>query len=393
MKTESMFRILKTGTLALCCAALFTACHEDENDVTSSAPTMGDPKSNSPSASRCYTVSQFIEDGEDETDDYANIVFEFFNSGTVVASSPAQEWEGSWFIGFDDGVQQFFLNFSGTTPLLNELTDDWVVVSLSNNNPQFIEEGGGNPDVLQFVLSDCEPTVSPPSPELEGFIDNLTGDAWSVSSFIDAGDDDTNDFANTTFTFNADGTVLAQRFSQQRTGQWAAGEDDGVFELMIQFSGPALLNELNEDWKVAGFSSEELQLEDVGPGDADFLTFSRTSPPSTGLQDFNDNLLGGSWTVSNFIDDGQDDTNDFNNTTFTFSADGSVLVQRFNQQRTGQWSATENNGTFKLIFQFSGPEALNELNEDWDVVSFSANELQLEDADGAFTDQITFNRN
>lgn len=275
MKSTPFFSTLKTGALALCCAALLTACSEEDNDFSESAPTMGDPKNSSPNASRCYTISQFIEDGQNETDDYANIRFEFFNSGNVIARSPNQEWQGSWNIGFDDGVQKLFLNFMGTAPFLNELTDDWAVVSLNQNTPKFVEDGGNNPDILWFQRSDCEPTTGPPSPGLQDFNDNLLGGSWTISSFIDQGVNEANDYNNVTFTFNEDGTVVAQRFNQQRIGQWTTDEDNAGFELRFQFNGPPGLNELNEEWDVVNSSATELQLEDVGPGDNDFLTFSR----------------------------------------------------------------------------------------------------------------------
>jgi hypothetical protein len=397
MKTTNVFLRLFQASLVLSLVLIFTSCEkETEDDAPASTPTMGDPKSASPAGSQCYEITLFTDDGENETDDYSNIRFEFVNNGVVIARSPNQEWEGQWSFGFDDGVQKFFLNFNGTTPLLNELTDDWNVVSLTNGMPSFIEDDDPTPDLLRFSLSSCSPSGGGGNPALTDFNSNLVGDPWFIESFIDDGDNDTPDFNNISFTFAENGTVVAQRNNQSVTGLWASSLDDGQIELQIQFSGPALLTDLNEDWDVISFSTELLELEEVSPGDADFLTFSRTSGgggTNPDLIAFNSNLVGQPWTISSFIDDGDNDTSDYNNVTFTFNANGSVVAQRNNQSRTGAWVSTIDNGQIELDIQFSGPALLNDLNEDWDVVSFSANQLELEDVSPGDADFLTFTRN
>lgn len=281
MKTKTNF-LSAFQFFAMCFALIaFTSCEKDTDDspaTASNEATMGDPKNASGSGSSCYEITQFVEEGIDETSDYSNFVFEFFNNGTVVARNGVQDYSGQWAIGFDDGVQKFFLNFSGTIPLLNELTDDWNIVALNRTAPSFIEDVNNNPGVLSFAkVTDCTgggPVE--PSPELDAFNENLTtGGAWSVSNFTDNGVNDTNDYNNVSFTFNADGSVTAQRNAQSRTGQWISTIDNGIIELTIGFQGPAVLNELNEDWVVASSSATTIDLEDIGAGDNDFLTLSR----------------------------------------------------------------------------------------------------------------------
>jgi len=397
MKTTKFFYRGFHTLLIVGLLVAFTSCEkETEDDSPAAAPTMGDPKSSSPAGSQCYEIALFTDDGINETDDYSNIRFEFVNNGVVIARSSDQEWEGQWSLGSDDGVQKFFLNFSGTIPLLNELTDDWNVVSLSNGMPSFIEDGL-NPDQLQFTHSTCAPSGGGSNPELTEFNSNLVGDPWFIESFIDDGQNEASDYNNVSFTFNADGTVAAQRNNQSATGLWASSFDDGQIELLIQFSGPGLLNDLNEDWDVISFTTEELQLEDVSPGDSDFITFSHTPGGGGGsnpeLVDFNSNLVGEPWTISSFIDDGQNETNDYNNVTFTFNEDGSVVAQKFNQSRTGSWSTSIDGGQIELEIGFTGPALLNELNEDWDVISSSGTQLELEDIGPGDNDLLTFSRN
>jgi hypothetical protein len=274
MKVKSLLSKVKPALIVVCSVILFTSCEKDQaEDAPAEQQTMGDPKSSSPGASRCFEITQFTDDGENETSDYANIRLEFFNGGTVIARSSAQEWTGQWSFGSDDGVPKLFLNFQGTTPLLNELTDDWNIISLGNT-PSFIEDDDSTPDFLELTESGCEPGP-PPNPALTAFNDNLVGESWSISSFIDDGDDETNLYNNASFTFNSNGSVTVMRNNQQRNGQWSTSIDNGQIELTIFYNGgPNALLELNEDWDVISSTSTEIQLVDDDEDD-DFLTFSR----------------------------------------------------------------------------------------------------------------------
>lgn len=275
MKVKNLLTKVKPALIVVCSVILFASCEKDQaEDAPAEQQTMGDPKSSSPGASRCFEITQYIDDGENETSDYANIRLEFFNGGTVIAGSATQEWEGQWSFGTDDGVTKFFLNFQGTTPLLNELTDDWNIISLGNT-PTFIEDDDSTPDFLELTQSDCEPGP-PADPALTAFNNNLFGESWSISSFIDDGDDETNLYNNALFTFNPDGTVTVMRNGQQRNGQWNTSVDNDQIELIIFYNGgPNALLELNEDWKVISSSSTEIELVDDDLDDNDFLTFSR----------------------------------------------------------------------------------------------------------------------
>ncbi|MGB6035850.1 MAG: hypothetical protein WBG42_06250, partial [Cryomorphaceae bacterium] len=243
MKTRSIFNKSFLG-LAFFGSLMLVSCEKETEDgpTQSSTATMGDPKSTGSGGSRCLEITNFIDDGQNETSDFANFKFEFFNNGDVIARNPNQEFHGQWALGFDDGVQKLFLNFNGTTPDLNELTEDWRVISLGAN-PSFQDGNGPNASVLQFALSTCDPSGEV-DPALAAFNENLVGDAWTISNLVDNGQNETFEFNNTSFTFNEDGSVIAQRNAQSRTGQWLSTIDNSQIELIINFNGPALLNDL-----------------------------------------------------------------------------------------------------------------------------------------------------
>lgn len=274
METQLTFNKSLFG-LALFGSLLLVSCEKETDDgpAQTSKATMGESKDGGSGGSRCLEITNFVDDGENETSDYAAFKFEFFNSGDVTARTVNQEFHGTWNFAVDDGVQKLILNFSGTTPLLNELTDDWRIITLGAT-PTFQDGNGPNASILEFANSSCEPTGET-DPALIAFNENLVGDAWSISNLTDNGQNETFEFNNVSFTFNEDGSVVAQRNAQSRTGQWNSTIDNAQIELILNFNGPALLNDLSEDWDVVTSSSTDISLEDVDGGENDQLTFSR----------------------------------------------------------------------------------------------------------------------
>ncbi|MFN2261783.1 MAG: hypothetical protein ABR595_06945 [Psychroflexus sp.] len=89
-------------------------------------------------------------------------------------------------------------------------------------------------------------------------------------------------------------------------------------------------------------------------------------------------LTEGEFIIVNFVDEGNNDTEDFENFTFTFNTDNSITVTNTTNQDEffGSWDVEFDDGIQKLDLVFSD-EFLDELDEDWDVVDF-ANPNQLE---------------
>ncbi len=200
---------------------------------------MGDPKNPSPQGSRAFEIISFEVQGEEQASNFEEIKVTFQNNGTVIASSPNQEWPGTWNVGQMDGVQKLFLNFPDAPPLINALAGIWTVVSLDLNNPQFINDAG---DTLQIIPTGETAMFL----ALQAFNTSLVDSLWVVEEFVFQDNDVTSTFENVIFDFKPNGTVTAQRFGQQKTGQWLSQVDEDGISLTFQFNPPpAALAALN----------------------------------------------------------------------------------------------------------------------------------------------------
>jgi hypothetical protein len=120
----------------------------------------------------------------------------------------------------------------------------------------------------------------------------------------------------------------------------------------------------------------------------------------------------GTWRITNFVDSGQDETNDFSGYEFTFASNGTLFATNGTMSYTGTWSVTgdddndddsiDDDGSasnddldFNIFFSVPDTDDFEDLNDDWDIVSFSNTVINLidEDDNPNDTDVLTFERN
>tara|TARA_R100000306_G_scaffold26764_1_gene30444 strand:- start:12663 stop:13157 length:495 start_codon:yes stop_codon:yes gene_type:complete len=112
---------------------------------------------------------------------------------------------------------------------------------------------------------------------------------WRITQFIDSGDDETSDFNGFVFTFNSDGTVIANRDELSVSGTWSVNDssnssddDDGSsndidFNLFFDVPETNDFEDLNDDWDLVSASNSKIELIDVsgGNGGTDNLIFEK----------------------------------------------------------------------------------------------------------------------
>jgi hypothetical protein len=88
--------------------------------------------------------------------------------------------------------------------------------------------------------------------------------AWTVSSFVDEGVNETSAFTRYQLRFLSNGAISAQRGISTTNGTWSSQKN--ATELIIDFNTENILDELDEDWKVVSISSTEIRLKDIDNG-------------------------------------------------------------------------------------------------------------------------------
>ncbi len=124
----------------LFCAALFSACSSG-SDNNPGAVTDG-----------TWRVSHFSERGDDETGDFSGYVFTFAGNGSASAVKQGVNKSGSW--SLNSTSTRFSIDFGPKTDAnkpLGELTDDWMVLSLTDREIKLTDDNAASAEFLTFT--------------------------------------------------------------------------------------------------------------------------------------------------------------------------------------------------------------------------------------------------
>jgi hypothetical protein len=119
----------------------------------------------------------------------------------------------------------------------------------------------------------------------------------------------------------------------------------------------------------------------------------------------NKTAIDGTWIVSSYIDDGDDETADFTTFRLDFLDDGTLnatdLVSSNSNPYTGTWSITDSNSNdddslddLDYNINFAVGNKLDDLSDDWDIISYTDTEIKLIDVSGGGggTDYLTLTK-
>ncbi|WP_420319776.1 hypothetical protein [Flagellimonas sp.] len=259
--------------------------------------------------------------------------------------------------------------------------------------------------------------------DVEEITNTATSDTWTITNFVDSGKNETANFNGYGFTFNEDGSLVAENGNTTVTGTWSVTIDDDSSD------------DSNDD-------SSNDNIED----DCNGCTVDQLTEVLTGCSD---------WSVEKLERGNNNDLeDDFVGYDFNFSADGTVTVTSGSNSYSGTWEASGSgnniqvvlsiadltdipdtwtlheielyngesnvdlriNGEDRLRFRngctlgnfnegqssgeidfnifFASPADFAELSEDWNIVSYSANKIELihESGGDGGTDLLTFEK-
>ncbi len=108
-------------------------------------------------------------------------------------------------------------------------------------------------------------------------------------------------------------------------------------------------------------------------------------------------MTDGTWKVTLFSEDGENETSYFSGYVFTFN-DGGTVSAVGSTTISGTWSVSKSSSSSddEVHFNLSFPDTNNfdELSDDWHILNYSDNSLELEDVSGGNggIDKLTFSK-
>ena len=107
--------------------------------------------------------------------------------------------------------------------------------------------------------------------------------------------------------------------------------------------------------------------------------------------------VSGNWTVTYYVDSGKDETNDFNGYNFDFAANGVLTAVNGATTFTGTWrigdsSSDDDSSSNKLVIFITGNKYMDDLQDDWLILSISGTEIRLRDDNLSSAEELHFGR-
>ena len=338
-----------------------------------------------------WGVDKLERNDQDLEDLYTAYKFNFANDGTLTAESDTDMFSGTWETNGSGNNITVAINI----PNLSDFNATWNLHEIDQDPGENDVDLRIGDDRLRFRTA-CTNNGGNDNTGVDDstLVQVLTTGDWYITNYFDDVDE-TASFTDLAFNFAADGTAVANGAGMTTNGTWSTSSgDETPLELNLNFGLTPPFDELEEDWDVLEVTNEIIRLKDISgsDGSTDFLTFER-NPASNGNggSDLSTVLVDGNWIVSSYLDDGNDQTNDYTAFTFSFEADGSVTAND-GSVTNGTWSAQ--NGNNKLVLDFGATSPLDEFNDDWDVIAVSDTQIELRDVSGGdgTTDTLIFTK-
>jgi len=342
-----------------------------------------------------WYVAYFFDD-YDETDNYAGYEFTFALDGTAQTVKAGVITAGTWALVDDFKIDLFF----GTTDPLDELDEDWEILEATAEIITLKHiSGDGSTDFLTFSRN---PNTGGNNTELNLFIENLITGNWYVNLLEENGTDHTSNFDAYEFTFFGNGSATAVSNGNTINGFWTAEVNSGNLDFIMNFetSTNGDFAALNDDWKVLEATQTIIRLSDVsgGGGGTDYLTFGREPNGGGGggpdPQELRDILVSGTWYVEKFLDDGGDETSDFNGYDFNFYNNETVFASNGSEYVYGIWIITVT-GT-ELNFEFDMDSPINGADDDeYKALQYTTTSVTFitRNSQGEIEDTLIFKKN
>jgi len=221
----------------------------------------------------------------------------------------------------------------------------------------------------------------------EQITDILLTCSWMPDTVIVNGQDNSDQYANYIFTFNQDGTVVADDNGNELQGTWIIDQTDNGILVKINFDG---LPDFSFNWNLHEYNEDQSEVD---------LTFedNRLTLDKVCLEDktlLENTLNEGTWLVANFINGGVSETDNFNDFVLDFMSDGTVTATKNSDVVNGTWNVVYDSGKLKLELNFNDTIPFKEFNEDWITVDVQTARVEVKhiDSDTNAESTIVFER-
>ncbi len=181
--------------------------------------------------------------------------------------------------------------------------------------------------------------------DVETITNNVSTGSWVITNFIDSGKNETGDFTGYGFSFNSDGSLVADNGSKTETGTWSITIDSNS----------------NDD---SSSSSNDDNSSSSSNDDCNNCSVSQLTDVLTACS---------GWYVDKLELNDNDLEDNLNGYSFDFSTDGTMSVTWNGNNYAGTWAATGSGNNIQVVLTISD---ISDLEATWTL-----HEIELENGE------------
>ena len=198
-----------------------------------------------------------------------------------------------------------------------------------------------------------------------------------------SGEDITAEYNDVLMIFRENGTIEAK---------FNSGDIEGEWETTMTGEGPVLALffensvDLTNEWRVYEIGDGKVKLYESD--DDKIILEKRCEEQEVGftqndVEIIKDYIASSSWGVDNYTTDGVNQTATYNDFIIEFNFETGIVVANKSQDVIeGTWSVILDGNKMKLILDFGEVVPFDELSEDWEVLEYYENVVQLKNVSG-----------
>jgi hypothetical protein len=162
-----------------------------------------------------------------------------------------------------------FLNKELKPQLISKINYPITVTNVSNQTIVI----NSNQDFENFILNSITVCSNTSPTNEQNFLSVLQSTNWKISSYIENGIS-SQTFSGYVFTFDSSGSSSVFKDGILAFGNWDTDFSNSDKKLILNYPN-AILNLLNEDWKIIEYTGTIIKLKNIsgGNGGTDYLTF------------------------------------------------------------------------------------------------------------------------
>ena len=314
-----------------------------------------------------WLVREVRRDNQDRTDEFFEYAMNFTEDGAVtVRDREGNNLSGTWATRVTDNGALLQLEFD----VLVDFTLEWMVYDIGERGIKLFNGDGNRIILKQF----CETDDTEDPDTLRGILKECS---WVIKKVKNEGEE-IRRLLGYAFSFEADGVVHLSNGENTSTGSWEIGENaQGVLVLAITMGAEP---GVSFEWPLRDLDDSRLKFEVEGFE----LVLLRTCDTSDNdIGEIRSILFEGDWVIGQYINGGADETSFYQGYSLSFDIEHSITVSEGTEPfMTGLWRVLRNSdGMLEVFLNFTGNDLFDELTNDWDFVSISANRIELQDMD------------